>query len=191
MPTRKYLKNRNTRKLVKKRKQTYKKFKGGATNEVDIKQQLLNGLDSMSEKELSANDRERIKKIINGDNFNKKLNSIMDKINQNLKNNMNSKTKEQINKMILELFFQPDTSKLYSKEGSPANDMYETGEIVVRIRNKDANWLEHLKKKTRSVDMLLANILNKCNDWACLTNNDPPLIAKEVITISDNRKQNI
>jgi hypothetical protein len=161
--------------------------KGGTEIDNDIKGQIIQGLKEIPTDQLSDNERNKIIDIINGESFNKKFDSIMKKIQQNVKNKMDSATKNKINKMILELLFQPDTSKLYSKQGSPANDSYETGDIHIRVKNKDANWVEHIKKKFRSVDSMLANILNKCNDWACLTNNNPPLIAKETIVITDDR----
>ena len=80
---------------------------------------------------------------------------------------------------------KPNTSRLYTKQGSTADTNYQTGDFVIEVKNRDANIFQFLKKKINSVDSLLANFLSECNDWACISSRKPPLISKQEITYSD------
>lgn len=85
----------------------------------------------------------------------------------------------------MDIYYEPDHSKLYRKGKSPDTN-YESGDINFSVRNEFG--LNYLRNKWKSVDSLLAKILNKCNDFACLTNNNPPIIAKQTFKIEDHSR---
>ena len=93
------------------------------------------------------------------------------------------------NETKIKLKFEPDHSKLYSKTGSQNSESYSNGDLVVSIDNKPSSIKENLRKSMNSVDSLFAKILNKCNDWGCLSSNDPPKIAEQEITIKDKSNE--
>jgi hypothetical protein len=76
--------------------------------------------------------------------------------------------------------------KLYQKDNSPSSEnKHQSGDFIVEVKNKDANWLEYAKKKMNSADSWMASMLGLCNDWACLSSSQPEIIAKEEIEIED------
>jgi hypothetical protein len=93
----------------------------------------------------------------------------------------------EINETKIELIMNPNTSKKYTREQPDDNKEYETGDFTVNVYNKDANMLNYLKKKLNSVDSLLANILNECSDWTCMTKKKLPLISKQTIVYKDDK----
>jgi hypothetical protein len=92
-----------------------------------------------------------------------------------------------INETKIELIMNPNTSKKYTREQKDDNKEYETGDFTVNVYNKDANMLKYLKKKLNSVDSFLANILNECSDWTCMTKKKLPLISKQTIVYKDDK----
>jgi len=89
--------------------------------------------------------------------------------------------------ITMNIYYEPDHSKLYRKGESPDTN-YESGDINFSVRN-EFTPLDYLKKKVKSVDSLFAKILNKCNDFACLSNNNPAIIAKQHFVIQDDSKR--
>ena len=170
MPTRNRKKNIKRiikRKRITKRKRRTKPLRllivGGETKD-EIQKHLLADLEKLP---LNDEDGKRLKDLIVNSTYDYK------------------------NKMKVQLFMHPNTGNLYQKQGSSASDLYESGDFIINIYEKDASWLENIRKQLRSTDSMLANILNKCNDWACLSNHNPPLIAKEEIAIVDDRSMTI
>ena len=136
---------------------------------------------------LTEKDYDRMKQIIEETKIFTQLNNYKDGAVKYFKSLI--EPSDNTNKMNIQLLLRPDTSKLYNKQGSKASDLYESGDFIVNITNKDASFLENIRKKIASTDSLLANILNRCNDWTCLSTdqNGPPLIAEQNIEITDDR----
>jgi hypothetical protein len=87
---------------------------------------------------------------------------------------------------LVKIRYMADTSKTYNKQGSNDKKSNYAGEIVLNVRNDIGDYF---KKKINSVDSLIADIANKCGDPFCLTNNNPPLIAEQIIKIEDRYKK--
>ena len=161
-----------TRKYLKKKNKSNKKYftrrkNGGALNQYAV-ENLKDGIEELNqlpEKNYTKN-------------FKKKFNEIIGNT---------AKKMENINKTSVKLLLKPDTSILYTKQGSTADTNYQTGDFVIEVKNKDANIYQFLKKKMKSVDSLLANLLNQCNDWTCISHKKPPLISKQEIIYTDNK----
>jgi hypothetical protein len=154
----------------------------------DIKENLMKELEHMkSQYKLTDKDYDRIKQIIEETKIFTQLNNYKDGAVKYFKSLIEPSDNK--NKMNIQLLIRPNTSKLYNKQGSKASQLYESGDFIVNITNKDASWLEHIQNKITSTDSLLANILNRCNDWTCLSTDQtgPPLIAEQNIKIIDDR----
>jgi hypothetical protein len=190
------------RKYFTKKRRSIKKIqnkkykKGGASFDlIELKKILLKDLDAMFENNKTKDNDpnyNKLKKSIEDLSITSTMDKLTNTASDILKNgkdffdNITKPTKHE-NKMKIQLYIRPDTSKIYNKQGSNENGAFESGDFFVNIINKDFRLFESIRKNLSSTDSLLANILNRCNDWTCLSSSDPPLIAKQEIDITDNR----